>query len=68
MASVPILDPKTIDTAQTAVTKEEILELNAQREEFEQVDRLISLDLDAGAHSRAADHARGAHDRDGGPD
>ena len=48
MASVPILDPKTIDTAQTAVTKEEILELNAQREEFEQVDRLISLDLEAG--------------------
>jgi len=29
MASVPFLDPKTIDTTQTAVTKEEILELNA---------------------------------------
>jgi len=48
MASVPILDPKTIDTAPTAVTKEEILALNAQREEFEQVDRLVSLDLEAG--------------------
>ncbi len=48
MASAPILDPKTIDTAATAVTKEAILAMNAQREEFEQVDRLISLDLESG--------------------
>ena len=48
MASAPILDPKTIDPAQTAVTKEEILALNAQRDEFEQVDRLVFLDLEAG--------------------
>lgn len=48
MASAPILEPTTIDPAQTAVTKEEILALNAQREEFEQVDRLISLDLETG--------------------
>ena len=48
MASPPILDPSSIDLAQVAVTKEEILALNAQRDEFEQVDRLISLDLEAG--------------------
>jgi len=48
MAAAPILDPTTIDPAQTSVTKEEILALNAQREEFEQVDRLISLDLEVG--------------------
>ena len=48
MASPQILDPTSIDLAQVAVTKEEILALNAQREEFEQVDRLISLDLEAG--------------------
>jgi 3-hydroxyacyl-[acyl-carrier-protein] dehydratase len=48
MASPQILDPSSIDLAQVAVTKEEILALNAQRDEFEQVDRLISLDLEAG--------------------
>lgn len=30
------------------MTKEEILALNAQRDEFEQVDRLVSLDIDQG--------------------
>lgn len=48
MASEPLLDLAAIDTEQTAVTKEEILELNAQRDEFEQVDKLISLDLEEG--------------------
>lgn len=48
MASAPILDPTTIDLTRTAVTKEEILALNAQREEFEQVDRLVSIDLEEG--------------------
>ena len=48
MASQPILDLTTVDLDEVAVTKEEILELNAQREEFEQVDRLISLDLEEG--------------------
>ena len=48
MASQPILDLTTVDTDKVAVSKEEILELNAQREEFEQVDRLISLDLEEG--------------------
>ncbi|MFT4546140.1 MAG: 3-hydroxyacyl-[acyl-carrier-protein] dehydratase [Pseudoalteromonas tetraodonis] len=48
MASPPILDLTTVDIDQVAVSKEEILELNAQREEFEQVDRLISLDLEEG--------------------
>jgi 3-hydroxyacyl-[acyl-carrier-protein] dehydratase len=48
MASPLILDPASIAPVEVAVTKEEILALNAQREEFEQVDRLISLDLEAG--------------------
>lgn len=48
MASLPIIDPATIDTANEAVSKEEILALNAQRDEFEQVDRLISIDLEEG--------------------
>ena len=48
MASQPILDLTTVDIDEAAVSKEEILELNAQREEFEQVDRLISLDLEEG--------------------
>jgi 3-hydroxyacyl-[acyl-carrier-protein] dehydratase len=48
MASQPILDLTTVDIDKVAVSKEEILELNAQREEFEQVDRLISLDLEEG--------------------
>jgi 3-hydroxyacyl-[acyl-carrier-protein] dehydratase len=48
MASLPIIDPATIDTTNEAVSKEEILALNAQRDEFEQVDRLISLDLEEG--------------------
>ncbi len=46
MASQPILDLATINLDDVAVTKEEILELNAQREEFEQLDRLISLDIE----------------------
>jgi 3-hydroxyacyl-[acyl-carrier-protein] dehydratase len=48
MASPSILDPTTILTDQVAVTKEEILALNAQRDEFEQVDRLVFLDLEEG--------------------
>ena len=48
MASQPILDLTTVDIDKVAVSKEEILELNAQREEFEQVDKLISLDLEEG--------------------
>ncbi len=48
MASPPILDPSSIDRSQTAVTKQELLTLNAQRDEFEQVDRLVLLDLDQG--------------------
>ncbi len=48
MASAPILDPAGIDLSQTAVTKQEILAVNPQRDEFEQVDRLISLDVEAG--------------------
>ena len=48
MASQPIVDPATIITENVAVTKDEILELNAQRDEFEQLDRLISIDLEEG--------------------
>ena len=48
MASAPLLDLTTIDLSRTAVTKEEILALNAQRDEFEQVDRLVLIDLEEG--------------------
>ncbi|MEX2580785.1 MAG: 3-hydroxyacyl-ACP dehydratase FabZ family protein [Verrucomicrobiales bacterium] len=48
MASQPIVDPATIITENVAVAKDEILELNAQRDEFEQLDRLVSLDLEEG--------------------
>ena len=48
MASQPILDPSTFNIDSVAVSKEEILELNAQRDEFEQLDRLISIDLEEG--------------------
>ena len=48
MASKPILDLATINLDEVAVSKEEILKLNAQRDEFEQLDRLISLDLELG--------------------
>jgi len=48
MASKPIVDPATVITEDVAVSKEEILKLNAQRDEFEQVDRLISIDLEEG--------------------
>lgn len=48
MASAPILDLSTLDFSQSAVTKEEILALNAQRDEFEQVDRFVVLDVEQG--------------------
>ncbi len=48
MASPPILDPATLLAENVAVSKEEILALNAQRDEFEQVDRLILIDLEKG--------------------
>ena len=48
MPAQPILELATINLDEVAVTKEEILELNAQREEFEQLDRLISIDLELG--------------------
>ena len=48
MPALPIVDPATINTEDVAVTKEEILQLNAQRDEFEQLDRLISIDLEEG--------------------
>lgn len=48
MASQPILDPATIDLEAEAVSKEEIMKLNPQRGEFEQLDKIISLDLEEG--------------------
>ena len=48
MASQPIVDPATFITENVAVTKDEILALNAQRDEFEQLDRLIFMDLEEG--------------------
>jgi len=48
MASQPILDPATINIDDTALTKDEILKLNAQRDEWEQLDKLISVDLEEG--------------------
>ncbi len=48
MASQPILDLATINLDEVAVSKEEILNLNAQRDEFEQLDRVISIDLELG--------------------
>jgi len=48
MASQPLLDPETLLTETVALAKDEILALNPQRDEFEQVDRLILLDLEEG--------------------
>ncbi len=48
MASEPLLDPTTVSTDEVAVSKEEILALNAQRDEFEQVDKIVSIDLEKG--------------------
>lgn len=48
MPAAPFLDLSTLDLDDTAVSKEEILELNAQRDEFEQLDRIVYLDLDEG--------------------
>lgn len=48
MASAPFLDLAALNIAEVAVTKEEILNVNPQRDEFEQLDRLIFLDLEEG--------------------
>ena len=48
MASDPIIDLSTIDTDNVAVSKEEILALNPQRDEWEQLDRIVHLDLEEG--------------------
>ncbi|MDD4526930.1 MAG: beta-hydroxyacyl-ACP dehydratase [Candidatus Margulisbacteria bacterium] len=46
MAVQPIIDLALIDLKKTAVTKERILELNAQRDEFEQLDKIAYIDLE----------------------
>ncbi len=48
MASEPMLDPATIDLGEVAVSNDEVLRLNPQRDEFEQLDKLVSLDLEEG--------------------
>ncbi len=48
MAAEPIVAPASIVAENVAVSKDQILALNAQRDEFEQVDRLVSLDLEEG--------------------
>jgi 3-hydroxyacyl-[acyl-carrier-protein] dehydratase len=46
MVSQVILDLSTIDLTKVVVSKEEILSLNAQRDEFEQLDKLVYLDTE----------------------
>ena len=48
MASEPFLDPATLNLNNVAVSKEEIFKVNPQRDEFEQLDRIILIDLEAG--------------------
>lgn len=48
MASIPIHDPGSVDTACAVISKEEILSLNPQRYEFEQIDSVLHLDIDTG--------------------
>ena len=46
MVSNPLIDLSTIDLNKEIVSKEEILKLNPQRYEFEQLDKVVYLDLD----------------------
>lgn len=48
MASEPIIDPVSLDLSNVAFSKEQVLGLNRQRYEFEQLDKLISLDVEEG--------------------
>lgn len=47
MPSPPILDPGLADLSTVVISKEEILSLNPQRYEFEQLDSILYLDLEA---------------------
>ncbi len=47
MPSTPILDPGLADLSTVVISKEEILSLNPQRYEFEQLDSILHLDLEA---------------------
>ena len=49
MASEPIIDLATLDTSSVAFSKEQVLGLNRQRYEFEQLDKLIHLDVEGGS-------------------
>ena len=46
MATPPIIDLALIDLNKTAITKERILVLNAQRDEFEQLDKIAYVDFE----------------------
>ncbi|MEM9280967.1 MAG: 3-hydroxyacyl-ACP dehydratase FabZ family protein [Verrucomicrobiota bacterium] len=48
MASEPILNPANLDLSSVAFTNEQVLSLNRQRYEFEQLEKLILLDVEAG--------------------
>ncbi len=46
MATPPIIDLALIDLNKTAIPKERILVLNAQRDEFEQLDKIAYVDFE----------------------
>lgn len=46
MATPPIIDLSLIDLNKTAIPKERILVLNAQRDEFEQLDKIAYVDYE----------------------
>lgn len=46
MATPPIIDLSTLDLNKTAISKKRILELNAQRDEFEQLDKISYVDFE----------------------
>ena len=48
MASEPFVDPTSLDLSNAAFSKEQVLGLNRQRYEFEQLDKLIELDVEKG--------------------
>ena len=48
MASEPFVDPTSLDLSNAAFSKEQVLGLNRQRYEFEQLDKLIELDVEEG--------------------
>jgi 3-hydroxyacyl-[acyl-carrier-protein] dehydratase len=48
MVTESIIDLDSLDLSATALSNKEVLKLNAQRDEFEQIDKLIHLDVEGG--------------------